>query len=199
MRDPQGGFPGLREARLGLAMARGGRRGGASPERARAASMVRYRLKQLAQKQNKTRLVLTEGWNWGKDRRRVLTAKSGGGAPGCTRTGRCGDSPGPWIPWIVTWSPCRGATGVRRHGANPEAWNCGGGLAHLRRRPVQIRWLHGPGSRVQDWGSFLVPRQSYGGVCPGLGHGGAAWPRRRTALCAAELCGRDDKGLGLAG
>ena len=133
MRDPQGGFPGLREARLGLAMARGGRRGGASPERACAASGVRYRLKQLAQKQNKTRLVLTEGWNWGKDRRRVLTAKSGGGAPGCTRTGRCGDSPGPWIPWIVAWSPCRGATGVRRHRADPVAWNCGGGITYRRR------------------------------------------------------------------
>ena len=29
MRDPLGGFPGLREARLGLAMARGGLHGGA--------------------------------------------------------------------------------------------------------------------------------------------------------------------------
>ena len=86
------------------------------------APRVRHTRSHLAQKQNKTRLVLTEGWNWGKDRRRVLTAKSGGGAPGCTRTGRCGDSPGPWIPWIVAWSPCRGATGVRRHRADPEAW-----------------------------------------------------------------------------
>ena len=59
------------------------------------------------------------------------------------------------------------------------------------RCPVEFRWLHGPGSRVQDWGSFLVPRQSYGGVCLGLGHGGEAWSRRRPALCAAELCGRD--------
>jgi len=41
----------LGEARLRLATARGGLHGGASPERARAASGVRYRLKQLAQKQ----------------------------------------------------------------------------------------------------------------------------------------------------
>ena len=40
MRDPLGGFPGLREARLGLAMARGGRRGGASPARARRGCCV---------------------------------------------------------------------------------------------------------------------------------------------------------------
>ena len=78
-------------------------------------------------------MVLTElgieGWTGAA----VLAAKSGGGAPGCTRTSRCGDSPGPWIPWIVAWSPCRGATGVRRLRAGPVAWKCGGGNTYRRR------------------------------------------------------------------
>ena len=56
----------LGEARLRLATARGGLHGGASPERARAASGVRYRLKQLAQKYGGALGVFTVLWIEGK-------------------------------------------------------------------------------------------------------------------------------------
>ena len=62
-----------------LATARGGLHGGASPERARTASGVRYRLRQLAQKYGGTLGALTVLWIEGKAGAVCSATRVGGG------------------------------------------------------------------------------------------------------------------------
>ena len=84
----------LGEARLRLATARGGLHGGALPERARAASGVRYRLKQLAQKYGGALGVLTVLWIEGKAGAVCSAMRIGGGGNGARVRGRGRGAPG---------------------------------------------------------------------------------------------------------
>ena len=99
----------------------------------------------------------------------------------CSRTGRCGDSPGPWIPRIVAWSPCRGATGVRRHRVDPVAWNCGGGNTYRRRGGALFRLREHRRRGLGFWGGGGVELRTQG---PGWGLNKG---RRPTWACVPSL------------
>ena len=79
----------------------------------------------------------------------------------------------------------RGSHGVSGHGAEPGEWDCGGGPAHLRRRPAPIQRLHRSGLRLRAWGNSW-----------GRGEA-AARPSRDSG--AAEQRGRGGAGAPLGG
>ena len=153
MRKPLEARAGLGRAWAGLATARGGLRGGASPACGVLGARASYRSRFLAQT---TREALG-----GSPR-----LKSGRSCSGAGSTSRSGGGGGvvvaDWSQGCVFGLPSpadrcarslRGSHGVSGHGAEPGEWDCGGGPAHLRRRPVQIQRLHGSGSRLRAWGS----------------------------------------------
>ena len=198
MRKPLEARAGLGRAWAGLATARGGPRGGASLARARrgcwgALQATIAGLKgESGMKRSSPRLD-SAGTAHKVRRRRVWRRSSAW----WSRTGRRGASSAFLALRIGVRGPCEGATGVSGHGAEPGAWDCGGGPAHLRRRPAQNHRLHGSGSRLRPgeapgaqaklprWLGLAVERRSSAG-------------RAAQGLCAAMAWWSGVLGFGAA-
>ena len=173
-----------------LATARGGEADSGATASAVPASERAYGPLQLAHKDKERPGVLAEAWTRAKRQRRVVgvdgrrrrTTKLAGEVD-------AGGTPGIWNSRSGPRLLCGGAAGVRSDYGPSAARNRGGGSTYPRRRPAQIRPLQVMGSCVEASGSLLELRRGCCVAPVGLGCGGAAWPRRRRGLFAAELCG----------
>ena len=133
--------------------------------------------------------MLTEPWK--REERRCSVVDGGVQAAG--RGGARGPGAGSLLRTSVKQVICEAGQMVSRARGSPAARNRGGATTHRRRRLVQFRQQHGPGSRVKALGGFLVPKRSRRGGSWWAWCGGAATPRR----CRGAAAWRNKKCGGL--
>ena len=198
MRKPLEARAGLGRAWAGLATARGGLRGGASPACGVLGARASYRSRFLAQT---TREALG-----GSPR-----LKSGRSCSGAGSTSRSGGGGGvmvaDWLQGCIFGLPSpadrcarslRGSHGVSGHGAEPGEWDCGGRTGS----PPVASGANPKASRVgvavAGLGKLLGHRRSFRGGSGWLWSGGPALARRRRGS-ARRWCGGAARRVGLGG
>jgi hypothetical protein len=115
-----------------------------------------------------------------------------------SRGGLMQASPGFWSPWVDSWRPCKGPTGVREVRGSPAARNRKGGAGYRRRSSGSIPARAGLGVEGGSLAELLGGMAKLLRALARAGMHRSGRPTTEQRCCTAEQVGGGARALGAA-